>query len=322
MDMQLSGWFAKLKSHSQLESFAFQDANNRNAQLFVKRDDLIDREISGNKLRKLEGNLLVAKSLGVSKLMTYGGAYSNHLLASAAAANAVGIQIIGRVRGEELNSQSNQLLQRCSDLGMQLEFLSRSAYAEEKYQTGLQLIEGQAIWFIPEGGANPEGIWGCTEIYQEAVNQNKGQHFDAIFIAQGTTTTSLGILASIPATTQLYVIPVLKGFDSLSEMQALAASAKINPLTTHLQFNWKQVTILDTYHHGGYAKTTPELLHFTSTFNSTQQFPIEPTYTAKALYALNDLLQKQDPQLINSTKSTIEPKRILFVHTGGIQAID
>lgn len=320
--MQLSGWFAKLKSHSQLESFAFQDANNRNAQLFVKRDDLIDREISGNKLRKLEGNLLVAKSLGVSKLMTYGGAYSNHLLASAAAANAVGIQIIGRVRGEELNSQSNQLLQRCSDLGMQLEFLSRSAYAEEKYQTGLQLIEGQAIWFIPEGGANPEGIWGCTEIYQEALNQNKGQHFDAIFIAQGTTTTSLGILASIPATTQLCVIPVLKGFDSLSEMQALAASAKTNPLTAHLQFNWKQVTILDTYHHGGYAKTTPELLNFTSVFNNTQQFPIEPTYTAKALYALNDLLQKQDPQLINLTISTPEPKRILFVHTGGIQAID
>lgn len=322
MDMQLSGWFAKLKSHSQLESFAFQDANNKNAQLFVKRDDLIDREISGNKLRKLEGNLLVAKSLGVSKLMTYGGAYSNHLLASAAAANAVGIQIIGRVRGEELNSQSNQLLQRCSDLGMQLEFLSRSAYAEEKYQTGLQLIEGQAIWFIPEGGANPEGIWGCTEIYQEAVNQNKGQHFDAVFIAQGTTTTSLGILASIPATTQLHVIPVLKGFDSLAEMQALAASAKTNPLTAHLQFNWKQVTILDTYHHGGYAKTTPELLHFTSVFNNTPQFPIEPTYTAKALFALQDLLQKEDPQLINPLKSTVEPKRILFVHTGGIQAID
>lgn len=320
--MQLSGWFAKLKSHSQLESFAFQDANNKNAQLFVKRDDLIDREISGNKLRKLEGNLLVAKSLGVSKLITYGGAYSNHLLASAAAANAVGIQIIGRVRGEELNSQSNQLLQRCSDLGMALEFVSRSVYTKEKYQTGLQLIEGQAIWFIPEGGANPEGIWGCTEIYQEAVNQNKGQHFDAIFIAQGTTTTSLGILASIPATTQLYVIPVLKGFDSLSEMQALAASAKTNPLTAHLQFNWKQVTILDTYHHGGYAKTTPELLHFTSTFNNTPQFPIEPTYTAKALFALEDLLQKEDPQLNNPTKSTVEPKRILFVHTGGICAID
>ncbi len=322
MDLQLSGWCAKLKSHSQLESFAFQKLNNKSAQLFVKRDDLIHPEISGNKLRKLEGNLLVAKSLGLRQLITYGGAYSNHLLASAAAANAVGIPIIGRVRGEELNSQSNQLLKRCSNLGMHLEFLSRSSYAEEKYQTGLDLNEGQTAWFIPEGGANPEGIWACTEIYKEAVSQNNNQHFDAVFIAQGTTTTSLGILASIPTTTQLFVVPVLKGFDSLTEMQALASKAQKNPLTAQLQFNWKQITILDTYHHGGYAKTTPELLNFTSSFNATQQFLIEPTYTAKALFALQDLLQKEDPQLLNSTNSNSDSKRILFVHTGGIQALN
>ncbi len=322
MDLQLSGWFAKLKSHSQLESFAFQDANNKNAQLFVKRDDLIHREISGNKLRKLEGNLRTAIDKGAQQLNTYGGAYSNHLLASAAAANAVGIPIIGIVRGEELHAKSNPLLQRCSELGMTLQFISRSKYTETKHQSGLHSIENQATWFIPEGGANPEGIWACTEIYPEAVGQNKGQHFDAVFVAQGTTTTSLGILASIPATTQLFVVPVLKGFDSLSEMQSLAYTAKYNPLTAHLQFNWKQVSILDTYHHGGYAKTTPELLHFTSTFNSTQQFPIEPTYTAKALFALEDLLKKQDPQLNNPTNSTSEPTRILFVHTGGIHVID
>jgi 1-aminocyclopropane-1-carboxylate deaminase len=256
--------------------------------------------------------MLAANSLGVKQLITYGGAYSNHLLASAAAAKAVGIPIIGRVRGEELHAQSNPLLQRCSDLGMSLEFLSRSAYTEVKHQTGLHSIEDLATWFIPEGGANPEGIWACTEIYQEAVNKNKGKHFDAIFIAQGTTTTSLGILASIPTTTQLFVVPALKGFDSLSEMQTLAASAKINPLTAHFQFNWKQVTVLDTYHHGGYAKTTPELLHFTSAFNSTQQFPIEPTYTAKVLFTLRDLLMKADKRLGNSS--------ILFIHTGGIFA--
>jgi 1-aminocyclopropane-1-carboxylate deaminase len=95
-------------------------------------------------------------------------------------------------------------------------------------------------------------------------------------------------------------------------MQTLAASAKINPLTAHFQFNWKQVTVLDTYHHGGYAKTTPELLHFTSAFNSTQQFPIEPTYTAKVLFTLRDLLMKADKRLGNSS--------ILFIHTGGIFA--
>ncbi len=312
MDVQLSSWFAKLKSHSQLESFAFQDANNTLAQLFVKRDDLIHHEISGNKLRKLEGNLLAANNLDAKQLMTFGGAFSNHLLASAAAAKAIGMPIIGKVRGEELTEQSNSLLKRCAELGMQLQFISRSQFAQEKHQQGLHDIQNLPTWIIPEGGANPEGIWACTEIYQEAVNQNKGQHFNAVFIAQGTTTTSLGILASIPATTQLYVIPVLKGFDSLSEMQALAASAKTNPITAHLQFNWKQVTILDTYHHDGYAKTTPELLNFTSTFNSTRQFPIEPTYTAKALFALRDLLMKVDKRLGNSS--------ILFIHTGGIFA--
>jgi len=154
------------------------------------------------------------------------------------------------------------------------------------------------------------------------VSQNHNQHFDAVFIAQGTTTTSLGILASIPTTTQLFVVPVLKGFDSLAEMQALATKAQKNPLTAQLQFNWKQVTILDTYHHGGYAKTTPELLNFTSSFNATQQFLIEPTYTAKALFALQDLLQKEDPPLLNSTNSNSDSKRILFVHTGGIQALN
>ena len=322
MSIDVSLWFAKLKSRSKLEPFKLSLANKTDVKLFVKRDDLIHHEISGNKLRKLEGNLWAAKAAAATQLLTYGGAYSNHLLASAAAANEMGIPIIGKVRGEELNEKSNPMLLKCHQLGMELNFVNRSNFKESKHQSGLSQDQDKFTWHIPEGGANPEGILGCTEIYKEAVVQNNNQHFDAVFIAQGTTTTSMGILASIPTTTQLFVVPVLKGYDSLFEMQALASKAKQNPLTAHLQFNWNQVTVLDTYHHGGYAKTTPELLHFTSAFNSTHQFPIEPTYTAKALFALNDLLQKQDPKLINPTKSTVEPKRILFVHTGGIHAID
>ncbi|MFM6946769.1 MAG: 1-aminocyclopropane-1-carboxylate deaminase/D-cysteine desulfhydrase [Flavobacteriales bacterium] len=332
MDLQLSDWFAKLKSHSQLESFAFQNSNNSLAQLFVKRDDLIHNEISGNKIRKLEGNLLAANKLGANQLMTFGGAFSNHLLASAAAAKAIGMPIIGKVRGEELTEQSNSLLKRCAELGMQLQFLSRSQFAQEKHKQGLHDIQNLPTWIIPEGGANPEGIWACSQIYPEAVSQNNNQHFDAVFIAQGTTTTSLGILASIPPTTQLFVVPVLKGFDSLAEMQALATMAQNNPFTANFQFNWQQVTVLDTYHHGGYAKTTPELLNFINAFsslnqfndanqlNSVNQFLIEPTYTAKALFALHDLLLKADPRLLPPTIPTPEPKRILFVHTGGIHA--
>ena len=139
MSTDMSLWFAKLKKRSELQRFSLQNANNTPLDLFVKRDDLIDPYISGNKLRKLEGNLIAAKLAGARQLVTYGGAYSNHLLASAAAAQTMEIPIIGNVRGEELSAYSNPILQRCHELGMILEFLDRSTYAKEKNQTGLFL---------------------------------------------------------------------------------------------------------------------------------------------------------------------------------------
>jgi 1-aminocyclopropane-1-carboxylate deaminase len=308
MSTAMSLWFAKLKSHSKLERFYLPLANNNALKLFVKRDDLIDPFISGNKLRKLEGNLMAAKDAGAAQIITFGGAYSNHLLASASAANALDIPIIGKVRGEELNEKSNPMLLKCHQLGMDLHFINRSNFKESKHQSGLSIDQDKTTWFIPEGGANPEGILGCTNIYTEAVAQNNNQHFDAVFLAQGTTTTSLGILASIPPTTQLFVVPVLKGFHSLHEMQALAEKAKQNPLTAQLHFPFEQVRVLDTYHHGGYAQTSPELDAFISAFNETKQFPIEPTYTGKVLHALNEQ--------ISAFPSNIQT--VLFVHTGGV----
>ena len=309
MSTDMSLWFAKLKKRSELQRFSLHNANNTPLDLFVKRDDLIDPFISGNKLRKLEGNLFAAKLAGANQLMTFGGAYSNHLLASAAAAKSMNLPIIGKVRGEELHPNSNALLYKCQELGMQLEFISRTAYQELKLISGLD--PQSKTWVIPEGGANPEGIWGCTQIYTEAVAQNNNQHFDAVFIAQGTTTTSLGILASIPPSTHLFVVPVLKGFDSLAEMHTLANQAKHNPLTSPFTFLFEQVTVLDQYHFGGYAKTTPLLLDFVSHFNQTEQFPIEPTYTGKALAALTQEL----PNLTQAFRS------ILFVHTGGVMQL-
>ena len=304
----MSLWFAKLKSHSKLERFYLPLANNHALKLFVKRDDLIDPFISGNKLRKLEGNLMAAKDAGAAQIITFGGAYSNHLLASASAANALDIPIIGKVRGEELNEKSNPMLLKCHQLGMDLHFINRSNFKESKHQSGLSIDQDKTTWFIPEGGANPEGILGCTNIYTEAVAQNNNQHFDAVFLAQGTTTTSLGILASIPPTTKLYVVPVLKGFHSLQEMQALAEKAKQNPLTAQLHFPFEQVKVLDQHHHGGYAQTSPDLMDFIKTFNNTLQFQIEPTYTGKVLYALNEQ--------ISALPSNIQT--VLFVHTGGV----
>ena len=304
----MSLWFTKLKSHSKLERFYLPHANNNALKLFVKRDDLIDPFISGNKLRKLEGNLMAAKDAGAAQMITFGGAYSNHLLASASAANALDIPIIGKVRGEELNEKSNSMLLKCHQLGMDLSFINRSTFKVSKHQSGLSKDQDKPTWFIPEGGANPEGILGCTNIYTEAVAQNNNQHFDAVFLAQGTTTTSLGILASIPPTTQLFVVPVLKGFHSLHEMQALAKKAKQNPLTAQLHFPFEQVEVLDQYHHGGYAKSSPELDAFISAFNETKQFPIESTYTGKVLYALYEQLSTFPNNI----------QTVLFVHTGGV----
>lgn len=315
MDLQLANWFAKLQSHSYLEPFHFPDLNIPNLNLFVKRDDLIHPEISGNKLRKLKGNLLAARtSAKVHQIITFGGAYSNHLLASAAAAHELQSSIIGVVRGEELSAQSNPVLAKCEALGMQLQFVSRAEYQQLKHKNGYDNQNGFKTWYIPEGGANPEGVWGCTQIYSDAVSQNNNQQFDAVFIAQGTTTTSLGILASLTPQTQLFVVPVLKGFDSLAEMQKLALTAKQNPHTNRFEFPLNQVEVLSEFHHGGYAKTTPELLQFTSSFNATNQFPIEPVYTAKALFALRAYLLENQKEISKRPK----PFEVLFVHTGGI----
>jgi 1-aminocyclopropane-1-carboxylate deaminase len=306
MSTDMSLWFAKLKSRSKLERFYLPHANNHDVELFVKRDDLIDPLISGNKIRKLEVNLKEAKNAGAQQLLTFGGAYSNHLLASAAAANALDIPITAWVRGDELNAQSNTMLTQCHQLGMELNFVNRVEFKETKHQSGLHTIGQKRTWVIPEGGANPEGILGCTEIYTEAVAQNNMQHFDAVWIAQGTTTTSLGVLASLSDRTQLFVVPVLKGFDSLKEMQHLAKQAKRNPLTAHLSFPFELVEVLDKHHHGGYAKISPELETFIQSFSHTQQFPIEATYTAKVLMALQTKL----PEL--------RGKQVLFIHTGGV----
>jgi len=118
MSTAMSLWFTKLKSRSKMEHFYLPHANNNQVKLFVKRDDLIDPFISGNKLRKLEGNLMAAKDAGATQIVTFGGAYSNHLLASASAAKALDIPIIGKVRGEELNEKSNSMLLKCHQLGM------------------------------------------------------------------------------------------------------------------------------------------------------------------------------------------------------------
>ena len=267
--------------------------------MFVKRDDLIHPFISGNKIRKLKFNIHEALANNCQGIITYGGAYSNHLIASAAAGKELGIEVYGKVRGEELTVHSNPILQQCHEMGMKLEFLTRSQFSEQKHQSGIVEINGALYWSIPEGGANLQGIQGCTEIVSEL-----DQDFDYYLVAQGTCTTSLGLLLSIPENAKLIVVPVLKGFEVLNEMRQL--------LNDDVLFDslCSKLIIWDNQHHGGYAKISQELMSFIDEFHCMNDFQIEPIYTGKVFFALNNEISLGNPIFAG--------KKVIIIHTGGI----
>ena len=294
----LDSWFTKL-THKSIEQRVNLPFNTACIELFVKRDDLIHPFISGNKIRKLKYNILEALENHCKGIITYGGAYSNHLIASAAAGKELGIKVIGKVRGEELMVQSNAVLQECDSMGMKLEFLTRAEFTAQKHRSGMFEDQGESYWVIPEGGANLEGVQGCKEIISEL-----DQTYDYYLVAQGTCTTSLGLLLSIPENAKLIVVPVLKGFDVLQEMRNLL---KNDALFQSLQ---SKLIIWDTYHHGGYAKKSESLLTFIDEFHTLNDFHIEPIYTGKVFYALNNEISLGNPIFVG--------KKVIIIHTGGI----
>ena len=282
---------------SRIEKFSFRKSNNKDLELFVKRDDLIHNYISGNKIRKLNQNIFSFYKNKCKKLVTFGGAFSNHLLATAALCNELSIDCVGIVRGEELNEKSNFILSKCDSLGMKLEFVSRTNFLEQKKMSGLLVKDGIPTWFVPEGGANLEGIEGCKEI----VSENE-EIFDYYVVAQGTTTTSIGIALALPPSAKIIVVPVLKGFNSKSEMKSVLNNVDLWNVIKD------KIIVLDDFHFGGYAKSTNELREFISEINQINEMQIEEVYTGKALYALKNYLEK----------NFVKNKKVLFIHTGGI----
>jgi 1-aminocyclopropane-1-carboxylate deaminase len=250
--------------------------------------------ISGNKWRKLKFNLQKAKQQGKQRLITFGGAWSNHLIATACAGTTFGFETTAYVRGDAIR---NPVLDMCQLFGMKLHFLSREDYRhrETLWHT---LTADPANYLVDEGGLGHEATLGCQEIIAEL--NHEYQH---VFCAAGTGTTAAGIaqaLAEKSPNTKLHIVPVLKGGGFiLDEMEKLNA-----PL---------RQTILHTdYHFGGYAKTKPALLQFVKDFVAQTGIMIEPTYTGKALFAMHDLLNK----------NVFSPReRILFVHTGGLTGL-
>ena len=275
--------------------------NDQNNKLFIKRDDLIHPYISGNKWRKLNYNVALCKESSFHGIITYGGAYSNHVIACAAACQLNKLKSIGYIRGDELTSSSNKVLRKCEELGMELIFMKRPEFDAMKKMDKTVHVNHETFLSIPEGGANLNGILGCMEILAETDND-----YDIIALAQGTSTTSLGVLLSAPKTSTLLVIPVLKGYHSIMEMERLCENT---PFLESWKEKKNQVKPLPDCHFGGYGKIPKELEVFIDDFKQKTGIPLDNVYTGKAMYGL----------LKSIKEDNVRDKRILFIHTGGIQ---
>ncbi|HEY4322624.1 MAG TPA: pyridoxal-phosphate dependent enzyme [Mucilaginibacter sp.] len=258
----------------------------------IKRDDLIHPIISGNKWRKLKYILKQAQAVNKSHLVTFGGAYSNHLLATAAAAAKFGFKATGIVRGEEV---SNDTLFLCRLHGMDLVFTDRESYRDKRTLFEKYFAGNTDAFFIDEGGASAEGAKGCSELIDELT-----ETYDHIFCACGTGTTAAGIINGIQKhnlKTQFHAVPVLKKGEFIKEEISRFLTAPVN-YELHIG-----------YHFGGYGKVDRELIAFIKHFVAETGILIEPVYTGKMLYALYDL----------AAKSYFKPgSSILAIHSGGI----
>ena len=264
-------------------------------QLTIKRLDLIHPQISGNKFFKLKYNLLAAQQQGFSQVLTFGGAFSNHIAATAFAAQHFGFQSIGMIRGEELASQQfNPTLQTAQDLGMQLHFLSRFEYRLRHQAEYLQQLQQQypQAFIIPEGGSNALAIQGTQEI----LSPDDLENYDVICCAVGTGGTLAGIIESSSEQQHVLGFSALKGDFLKHDIQQWTDKS-----------NW---SLTDAYCCGGYAKITPKLLHFMQQFEQQHHIPLEQVYTAKMMMGLLDLIQ---------CNHFPAHTRILAIHTGGLQ---
>jgi len=272
--------------------------------LFIKREDEIHPFVSGNKFRKLKYNLQEAKLQKKHTLLTFGGAYSNHIVATAVAGNLAGFKTIGVIRGDELAKNFEKILKENATLreayknGMKFEFVSRKNYKrKDTLSFSYKLKEKFGDFYtIPEGGTNDLAIKGCKEILT-----NEDEKFDYICVAVGTAGTISGLIESALKKHQKIIgFPALKG-DFLSE--------EIHKITK-IKGNWE---LQNSYHFGGYGKYNVELIRFINKFKQNTNILLDPIYTGKMMFGVLDLIKK----------NVFKPNsKILAIHTGGLQGIE
>ncbi|WP_419535545.1 1-aminocyclopropane-1-carboxylate deaminase/D-cysteine desulfhydrase [Endozoicomonas sp.] len=277
--------------------------------LDILRLDELDPEISGNKWYKLKHNLIAAKEQGKSVILSFGGAWSNHIHALAAAGHRFGMPTIGIIRGEPGESLS-ATLSDVTNWGMKIHYLSRSDYRRKNEASFLDQLISQLglsardVHVVPEGGSNSLGVQGCQEILR-AGGITSGS-YDEVWLACGTGATLAGVALTaseeMPGT-HIKGVAVLRGGGFL---RSAVDENTIQPLD-----NW---TLLTDYHHGGYARTTNELLSFIKSFEMETSIPLDPVYTGKVMFAIrHSLAVNQGNDLPRKVR------RLLMVHTGGLQ---
>ncbi|TDO70001.1 1-aminocyclopropane-1-carboxylate deaminase [Flavobacterium chryseum] len=266
--------------------------------LTIKREDLIHPFVSGNKFRKLKYNLLQAKAENHTTVVTFGGAFSNHIAAVAFAGKEQGFKTIGIIRGDELfdKIEENPTLKFAQQNGMEFEFVTREEYRLKNEISFLEKLKNKFGYFylVPEGGTNELAVKGCEEILttEDAI-------FNYVCCAVGTGGTISGLINSALPNQKILGFPALKGDFLKDEIRIFAK-----------QDNWD---LISDYHFGGYGKISLELIEFINAFFEENKVPLDPIYTGKMVFGVIDLIYKN---------YFPEHSKILLIHTGGLQGIE
>ena len=289
-----------------IQQIHHETARTSNVEIHVLRLDLMHSFVNGNKWFKLKYNLEAAKQLNLNTILTFGGAFSNHIYATAAAGNLFNFRTIGVIRGEE-TLPLNPTLDFTTKQGMQLVYVDRKTYRERNTEALQQELKARFgnVFLIPEGGCNLYGVRGCTEIVDREIISS----FDTICLACGTATTLTGIALSLNAKQRVIGFPVLKGGDFLNrDIESLLAEYLSSglPVPGDGSMLWQLVC---NYHFGGYAKVNEVLVGFKKGFEVMHGIPLDYIYTAKMFFGVMDLIKL----------GYFDGCRLLLVHTGGLQ---
>lgn len=269
-----------------------------NISLVIKREDLIHPFVSGNKFRKLKYNLLQAKAENKEIVLTFGGAFSNHIAAVAYAGKEQDFKTIGIIRGDELLDkwEENPTLKFAHENGMHFEFVSREDYRLKSEISFIEKLKQKFgdFYLVPEGGTNELAVKGCEEILTE-----EDSDFNYVCCAVGTGGTISGLINSAGENQRILGFPALKGDFLQDEIRIFAKKD-----------NWN---LISDYHFGGYGKVNLELIEFINSFFEETNVPLDPIYTGKMVFGVIDLIHKD---------YFPENSKILLIHTGGLQGIE